>query len=169
MLHTVHCLPLLSAYVCVCVCLCCPLQFGANFEFCSFLVNNTNFGQPEGLHWTESWATITANILCLPCYSSDEGWLPLALLWPRYSIFLLIIAQAFSEEVIKSITYIIVDKVTHVSVVGMDELSSWLHLSIHPWALVLWASFVVVISSLAMPGNEMTQRISYSHAFRFRV
>ena len=53
-------------------------------------------------------------------------------------------------------TYIVVAKVTLVSVVGVDVFPVKLHFSIRPAAFVLGAGGVVVVNSLSMPGKSTT-------------
>lgn len=53
-------------------------------------------------------------------------------------------------------TYFVADKVALEKVLLVDVHSTGLHPAIFPCAFVFWASLLVSVSTLAMPGNQVT-------------
>lgn len=59
-------------------------------------------------------------------------------------------------------TYIVVTKVSLVSVGGVNVLPSKLHFAIHPVAFVLGAGGMIVVNSLSVSGNWTTSTHNFA-------
>lgn len=54
-------------------------------------------------------------------------------------------------------TYFVADKVALKKVLLVDVHSAGLHPAVFPGAFVLWASLLVSVNTLAMPGNDIKE------------